>query len=145
MKKYFAIILVPLLLLCNKSENSKEDLDSISLNAGLLLQRSGRLTIAGTAVKGILKNAKVVVNPLNPDGSCNSTSILAQETTDDSGNYSLSYKKTGSIVCLTVSASSSGKTTLFDENTNADVSVPSTSTFKLVSILPESRITENSR
>lgn len=145
MKKYFAIILVPLLLLCNKSENSKEDLDSISLNAGLLLQRSGRLIIAGTAVKGILKNAKVVVNPLNPDGSCNSTSILAQETTDDSGNYSLSYKKTGSIVCLTVSASSSGKTTLFDENTNADVSVPSTSTFKLVSILPESRITENSR
>ncbi len=145
MRKLFIFLLILVFLLCKDSAKSKEDSDSILINLSLLLRRSNQLTISGTAVKGIIKNATVTVNPLKTDGSCNTGVVLAVETTDDLGNYSLVYNKTGSVVCLTVSTNSNGKTTLFDEKANSDVTVPATSTFKLTTVLPESKIINNSR
>jgi hypothetical protein len=70
---------------------------------------------------------------------------LDQVDTDDSGNYSIAYNKTGGIVCLIISPNPNGQTTVFDEKTNSDISVPANSKFNLISILPESRIINNSR
>ncbi|MBK6604196.1 MAG: putative Ig domain-containing protein [Leptospiraceae bacterium] len=145
MRNLFVLILISLFTFCKGSTNSEEDKNSILTNLGIMSQRSNRLTISGTAVKGIVKNAIVTVSSLNKDGSCSASSILATETTDELGNYSLVYNKTGSVVCLTVATNPNGKTSLFDEKANSDVSVPTTSTFKLVTILPESKIINNNR
>ena len=116
------------------------------MNLGLLGIRSNKLTVSGTAVKGIVKNAIVTINPLNTDGSCNSETILATgNTNEDTGGYSLVYNKTGSIVCLTVSPNSNGQTKMFDEKLNSDITISGSSNFKLVTILPESKISNNNR
>lgn len=145
MRNLLILFIIPFLFLCKAENQSKEDSNSIFLNLGLMFQRNNRLTISGVAVKGIVKTAKVNVNPLNTDGSCNTSIVLVTGTTDASGNYSLEYNKTGGVICLTVSPDSNGNTTLFDEKVNSDVSVPASSSFKLVTVIPESKITGNSR
>jgi hypothetical protein len=44
---------------CKVNSNSKEERDSILQNMSLHFKRNNKLTIAGTAVKGIIKNAIV--------------------------------------------------------------------------------------
>lgn len=139
------VVLLPLFILCKDKTQSKEDTQSILVNIGLILDRSNRLNVSGTAVKGILKNASVVVNPLNKQGACDTSRVLATGNTNDEGDYSLIYYRTGSVVCLTVSSDSSGQTKLFDEKNSSDIAVPASSTFKLITILPESKIINNSR
>ncbi|HRG47684.1 MAG TPA: NHL repeat-containing protein [Leptospiraceae bacterium] len=130
---------------CNKASLNQDDSNSILLNIGRLYQLNQRLTVSGTAVKGIIKNANVTINPLNKDGSCNTSTTLATGSTDESGNYSLVYNKTGGTVCLSVHSNANGKATLYDEKTQTDISIPASSTFNLVTVLPESRIIANSR
>ncbi len=130
---------------CNVDTNSKEDKVSILQNMSLLFMRNNKLTISGTAVKGIVKNAIVTVTPLNSDGSCNTSVRYVSGITDDTGNYSISFNKTGGVVCLFISPNPNGRTTVFDEKTNSDVLISANSKFNLVSILPENRIIENSR
>lgn len=145
MKRIIIIFLVLLFILCRDKALSKDDKQSIFTNMLLLMDKNNRLNVSGTAVKGILKNASVVVNPLNKQGSCDTSRILATGSTDEEGNYSLTYYRTGSVVCLTVSSDFSGQTKLFDEKTNSNVAIPASSTFKLITILPESKIINNSR
>lgn len=125
---------------CRNDYTSKDKLS----NFELLFVRNIRASVSGTAVKGIIKNASVTVSPLSKDGSC-SSSVISSGTTDESGNYSLNYIKTGSAVCLTVSGHTNGKTAMFDEKTNADVSVSSSSGLKMVTVIPESRLQNNTR
>ncbi|HRG48761.1 MAG TPA: putative Ig domain-containing protein, partial [Leptospiraceae bacterium] len=145
MRNLLILFIIPFLFLCKAENQSKEDSNSIFLNLGLMFQRNNRLTISGVAVKGIVKTAKVNINPLNADGSCNTSNVLVTGSTDASGNYSLEYNKTGGVICLTVSPDPNGNTTLFDEKMNSDVSVPVSSSFQLVTIIPESKIIGNSR
>lgn len=146
MRKLLILFIILFLSACKVSNSSKEDSESIFMNLGLLGIRSNKLTISGTAVKGILKNAIVTVNPLNLDGSCNSETVLATENTNaDTGSYSLVYNKTGSIVCITVTPNPNGQTKMFDEKLNSDITLPGNSSFKLVTILPESKIINNNR
>ncbi|HMV78892.1 MAG TPA: DUF1566 domain-containing protein [Leptospiraceae bacterium] len=125
---------------CRNDYISKDKLS----NFELLFVRNIKASVSGTAVKGIMKNASVTISPISKDGSC-SSSVISSGTTDDTGNYSLNYIKTGSAVCLTVSGHTNGKTTVFDEKTNSDISVASSSSLKLVSVLPESRLQNNTR
>ena len=48
--------------------NNKEDIVSIFTNLSLFLFRANKLTLSGTAVKGIVKNAVVTVTPLEETG-----------------------------------------------------------------------------
>lgn len=141
MQKLIILFLVSYFLNC-KIENGTSSLKS---DLGLFFARSNRLTVSGTAVKGIVKNGSVIINPLNKDGSCNTSRVLSAGTTDSNGDYSLSFFKTGTAVCLTVSGDPNGRTKLFDEKENADVTLSSNSSFKLVTVIPESKITNNSR
>lgn len=145
MKKIMVFFLLLLLILCEDKTLSKDDKKSIFTNILLLIDKNNRLNVSGTAVKGILKNASVVVYPLNKQGACDTSRVLATGITDEEGNYSLTYYRTGSIVCLTVSSDSSGQTKLFDEKNNSNVAIPASSAFKLITILPENKIINNSR
>ena len=144
MQKLLIFIIIPFLLLC-KVEGFSGDKASIFQSLSLLMIRNNRATISGTAVKGIVKNGIVTISPLSSDGSCNTVSVLSSGSTDDTGNYSLTYDKTGGTICVRVSGDPSGKTTVFDEKSNADVFVAPNSNFNLVTILPESRLIGNSR
>ena len=64
MRNLLILFIIPFLFLCKAENQSKEDSNSIFLNLGLMFQRNNRLTISGVAVKGIVKTAKVNVNPL---------------------------------------------------------------------------------
>lgn len=144
MLKILIIILIPFLFFCKEIRINKEDTNSILENLNLLIYRNSRAIVSGTAVKGIVKQGSVIISQLNADGNCNSTP-LASSTTDEFGNYSLAYSKTGGVICLTVSGSGNGKTEMFDEKSNSNIPVLASSDFKLVTILPESRLTGNSR
>lgn len=145
MSKPLSIIIILILPFCKMGNQSNEDLKSILLNFGLLLQRSNRVTVSGTAVKGVVKNAKVIINSIAKDGSCDTSDILAKGKTDFEGNYSLVYNKTGNMVCLTITNHDNETTTVYDEKKKVDVLVPQGSDFKLVTILPENRIIQNAR
>nr|HNI26719.1 hypothetical protein [Leptospiraceae bacterium] len=140
MQKIILMMLIAFSYSCRNDYISKDKLS----NFELLFVRNIKASVSGTAVKGIMKNASVTISPISKDGSC-SSSVISSGTTDDTGNYSLNYIKTGSAVCLTVSGHTNGKTTVFDEKTNSDISVASSSSLKLVSVLPESRLQNNTR
>jgi len=139
MKNITLLIILSLLSFCSREK------DSIALDAGLLLARNNKLTVTGTAVKGIIKDGTVTVTPLKTDGSCDYSKILSSGYTDSTGNYSINFNKTGSVVCITVSPSSRGNTKMYDEKTQKDVSVPASSSFRLVTVMPESKIQNNMR
>ena len=128
-------MILSLLSLCKPGTiNTKEDKESLFTNFGLLFNRSNRLTVSGSAVKGIIKNGKVSISTLGKDGTCNSSRNITSGTTDTNGFYSITYDKTGGMICVTISGEQN--TTMYDEKTAKDLSIPSTSNFKLVSILP---------
>ena len=139
MKKMTLLLTLSLFSFCQKEK------DSITADAGTLLLRNNKLTVTGTAVKGIIKDGTVTVTPLKADGSCDYSKILSSGYTDSTGNYSISFTKTGSVVCITVTPSTTGITKMYDEKTQKDVSVPASSSFKLVTVMPESKIQNNMR
>lgn len=140
MQKTVSLILMTFFISCRADYTAKDKLS----NFELLFVRNIRASVSGTAVKGIIKNASVTVSPVSKDGSC-SSAVISSSTTDDSGNYSLNYFKTGSAVCLSVSGHTNGKTTMFDEKTNSDIAVSSSSSLKMVTVIPESRLVNNTR
>ena len=141
--KLLFLSLFPILLSCGKI--AEESNNSVFQNISLILFRNSKLTVSGTAVKGIVKNGIVVVNPLNADGTCNTAKVLASGITDINGDYSLTYLKTGSFICVTVSGESGGHTKMYDEKENADISLAPSSNFKLVTVIPEGKFANNAR
>ena len=138
------LLILSLLSLCKPGTiNTKEDKESLFTNFGLLFNRSNRLTVSGSAVKGIIKNGKVSISTLGKDGTCNSSRNITSGTTDTNGFYSITYDKTGGMICVTISGEQN--TTMYDEKTAKDLSIPSNSNFKLVSILPESKFSSNTK
>lgn len=127
---------------CNQN-NSKEDSQSFLANLGLFSVRMNRLQISGTAVKGIIKNAIVKINPIDKQGECNNSITLAEGKTDESGKYDLVFNKTDSVVCIIISPNPNGQTTIFDEKLMTDIIVPSNSSFQLTKVIPESKIKNN--
>ncbi|MBL0263645.1 MAG: DUF1566 domain-containing protein [Leptospiraceae bacterium] len=143
-KKIPTLFIVIFFTFCNLgNHNTKEENESLFTNFGLLFSRANRLTVSGSAVKGIVKNGKVLISTIGKDGSCNSSQSLATGTTDITGLYSISYNKVGGMICITISGDQN--TTMYDEKSGKDLPVPSTSDFKLVSILPESKFSGNAK
>ncbi|HNF27341.1 MAG TPA: hypothetical protein PKN56_26000 [Leptospiraceae bacterium] len=144
-KNIIIIVLIFSAVHCKNPGNSGKDSESLLQNLGLTFVRSSRVTIEGTAVKGIVKQGTVTVNPVKTDGTCNTSAVLAGGTTDDSGNYSIAFSRTGGLVCITVSASGTGSTKMYDEKSNTDITLTSSSTFKLSKVLSETKITGSKR
>lgn len=129
---------------CSNSQSSKEDAMSIFQNLGLFFMRGNKLTVTGTAVKGIIRNAIVTINPLTKEGKCDVGNILVSSETDEEGFYSLNYYKTGGLICLTISAKPDSSSRIYDEKLKSDLTL-SASDFNIVSILPESKFTQNAK
>ncbi|HNF17099.1 MAG TPA: hypothetical protein PK453_25810, partial [Leptospiraceae bacterium] len=144
-KNIIIIVLIFSAVHCKNPGNSGKDSESLLQNLGLTFVRSSRVTIEGTAVKGIVKQGTVTVNPVKTDGTCNTSVVLAGGTTDDSGNYSIAFSRTGGLVCITVTAAGTGSTKMYDEKSNTDITLTSSSTFKLSKVLSETKITGSKR
>ncbi|MBP7284867.1 MAG: hypothetical protein KBA66_24995, partial [Leptospiraceae bacterium] len=68
-KKIPTLFIVIFLTFCNLGiHNTKEDSESLFTNLGLLFSRANRLTVSGSAVKGIVKNGKVSISTVEKDG-----------------------------------------------------------------------------
>jgi hypothetical protein len=83
------------------------------------------------------------VHPLNSDGVCNTFTSLGSGTTDESGNYSVTYYRTDSSVCVAIYPINGGNTRVFDEKLNADVSV--TDPLNLINIVSENSFSGSKR
>lgn len=141
MRKTVSLTAILLVSFCKLDSQSGGNSVSVFQNLGILLTRSSRLTVSGTAVKGIIKNGKVTVSRVSKDGSCDAN-ILAASETDQEGIYSLTYFKTGGMVCVTISGQPNSRTKIYDEKSKSEIAVTSSSDFKLVSIISESRLTQ---
>ncbi|MDX1961289.1 MAG: hypothetical protein SFU98_22160 [Leptospiraceae bacterium] len=133
------LILTLLIFILDNCETKSKNSD-LELNLGLLAYRGNRISLSGSAVKGLIKKGEVNVYPLNSEGTCDQTKSLAKTTTNESGFYSLSYNKSGSVVCVMVTKNKEGTTTMFDENTGKDIPV-SSSKFQLTNLIRESKVT----
>jgi hypothetical protein len=138
MKKILFIIWLLFFVNCKGLNTQKEDTKSFLESLTILIINLNRITLSGQAVKGIIKNGSVNISPLNSLGVCEKKNILATTDTDDLGNYSLKYNKTGKIVCVTVSGNAFGSSKMYDEKMGTDVSIPES--FELVNIISESKI-----
>ena len=107
-------------------------------NLGLFWKRTTQAEISGTAVKGIVSGARVQILPLvnNACDRTGGTTPLAETTTDESGNYTVRYAKTGQPVCVLVTPASNGKTLMYDETQKKNISWNGSS-FYLDSIIAE--------
>ena len=104
----------------------------------LLLQiRASKTTLSGLAIKGAYKSALVEVYPLTQEGDCDIKNLLDKNYTDSYGRYSLTYQRTGTLVCVKVKPDPRGKSRLYDEKTRSDLVVPSDSRLVLDMVLPE--------
>lgn len=139
MKLISYFIIWTVISFCTKNSLNHEKKEEL----GLLIGRTNRLTISGTAVKGVIRNGLVQVFPLASDGTCDRTRLLASDSTDEDGDYSIKYSRTNSIVCVVVSPSSTGKTTVFDEKSGRNLAVGNSSKFELITVIPESKINSN--
>lgn len=147
MRILLLFIMIFLLVGCNPSGLNKKDDNSKSLLAqfGLLFVRSNRASVSGTAVKGIVKNGFVTATSLGKNGVCDSRQVLDTGYTDEQGDYSILFNKSGTAVCVTISSSDLGNTTVYDEKKEADVFIPYNSGFKLTTIFPEDKIQGGSK
>ncbi len=133
-------ILLTTLLQCKKSSD-----DSFLESLSLLFLRKDRVTISGSAVKGIIKRAEVNIHKVNSDGTCDTNSSLGSASTDENGNYSVLYNKTNGIVCIRVKASADGFTKMYDEKTRTDISISPNSDFNLTNIFSEDKLVGSAR
>ncbi len=128
-----AVVFALLSLFCNQCTNSISDKTALS---ALSLFRASRVTVTGTALKGEIRNGSVTVSPLLSDGTC-SGSAIASGSTDSSGNYSLTYAKTGGQICVTVSSKTDGSTRIFDEKSGTEINSSETEKISLTNIISE--------
>ncbi len=139
-KKNSFIFLFSLITISNCKQFTTQPDDSQSLLPSALLfwRNSNLISISGQAVKGVIRNGIVQVTPINNQGVCDKGNILATENTNALGVYNLRYTKTGKSVCVIVSGNSSGTSTMYDEKTLSEISVPSN--FEITNIISESTI-----
>lgn len=91
-------------------------------------------------MKGVIRNGSVQVFSLSSDGTCDRSRVLASDFTDENGDYSVKYNKTNSIVCIVVSASSSGNTVMHDEKSGQDLKMDKSSKFELITVILDWKI-----
>lgn len=118
--------------------------ESLATDLGILLGRSSRQTISGTAVKGLIRNGKVTVSSVQSDGTC-SSSLLQADSTNSDGDYSVTFGKKGGAYCLVVGPNSQGTTKMYDEKSGTEISIPADSKFQITTIYPESKFTANKK
>ena len=128
-----ASVLTVFSVFCIQCTNSGSDKSALS---ALSIFRASRVTVSGTALKGEIRNGSVTVSSLLSDGTC-SSSPLASGTTDDLGRYSISYPKTGSQICITVSSKSDGSTKVYDEKSGSELSSSATEKISITNIISE--------
>ncbi len=133
------LVLLILVISACKQETSKISMENLSI----LGIRNSRVTVEGAAIKGLVKNAVVNITPLNKDGTCDTGTILAAGTTDSVGEYSLTYAKTGSNVCLIIKKNPNGKSAVFDEKTGQNILIGTDSKFEMQTVIQESKIKAN--
>ena len=113
--------------------------DSMAMGA-LLGYRLQKASISGKAMKGELRAARVDIHPLTSSGSCNTSLSLGNSNTDELGNYSVTFLRTGASVCVRISADPRGISRMLDEKTGRELPLPPSSTFELTNIINESSI-----
>ncbi|MCP5513808.1 MAG: DUF1566 domain-containing protein [Leptospiraceae bacterium] len=136
LQRLFLLMLLFSFGYCNPTD---KDLNRDFLaNLGLFWKRTTQAEISGTAVKGIVSGARVQILPLvnNACDRTGGTTPLAETTTDESGNYTVRYAKTGQPVCVLVTPASNGKTLMYDETQKKNISWNGSS-FYLDSIIAE--------
>ena len=143
MRNLSIILIILILATCKASNGQKEEKKSLIESLSIFFLNANRISISGQAVKGIIKNGNVDITPLNAQGTCDRANVLTTADTDDSGNYTLKYNKTGKIVCVIVSGSTSVASTMYDEKTQAEVPVPPS--FELVNLVSETSVIESKK
>ncbi|MDX1957355.1 MAG: hypothetical protein SFU98_02220 [Leptospiraceae bacterium] len=139
-QKYFiALLILTTMIGCTHTKDN-----SIIENLSLLFFRKDRVTISGTAVKGVLKKAEVNIHKLKPDGTCDTSSNLGTALTDENGNYSIFYNQGNGVVCVRILASKTNNTRVFDEKTKADLPITS-SDFNITNTFSEDKLINSSR
>jgi hypothetical protein len=131
-------LLFLLLITFNCKEKLTQDAQSILTNLTLLQYRNNKVTISGSAVKGIVKTAKVNISLLQSNGVCSPTPFVTT-TTDSKGFYTVDFVKTNSVLCISIIPETSNRTSVFDEKSNQDIPVLTGSKFALTTIIPESK------
>ena len=93
------------------------------LNYYVLQDRSNKVTIAGRAMKGRIKEGTIKIVPLDQSGKCDrkNPKVLATTSTDDKGNYSVSYDRIGQPICVFVVPSENVSSKMYDEFSKTDL------------------------
>lgn len=91
------------------------------------------VSLQGVAAKGLLKNAIVKAYRVNADGS---RTLLKEEVTDTTGAYVLTGLPAGELVLVEITAGAA--TTMIDEATNAEVSLPAGFALRAATVLQDS-------
>ncbi|HRG48640.1 MAG TPA: hypothetical protein PLG41_20710 [Leptospiraceae bacterium] len=141
MKKILAILLSLLTLPNCSKEKDKSIFESLSIAT----LRKDRVTLTGSAVKGLIKNADIKIHPVLSDGTCNTKTVLGSAISDQAGEYSVFFNRGSGVVCIQVKANADGSTRMFNEKLNQDISVLPNSDFNLTSIVTEDKISGNSK
>jgi Concanavalin A-like lectin/glucanases superfamily len=116
---------------CSSKVNSDNPLQLLALAARaarVIADARDNVVLQGTVNgPGSIKNATVQVFPTPKNGQCakddgtiNGTPI-ASTTSDDSGNYSIKYKKTGTTMCVVVTPTGTSQIQVFSPTTKANV------------------------
>ena len=116
---------------CSSGTGSDNPIQLIALAARaarVIADSRDNVVLQGTVNgPGVIKNATVQVFPTPKNGQCakddgtiNGTPI-ASTTSDDSGNYSLKYKKTGSTVCVVVTPTGTSQIQVFSPPTRTNI------------------------
>ncbi len=109
------LVFIILVLNCSNEKNS-----DLSQNIFVSAIKSVKATVAGKVAKGKISQARVDAYRLNADGTCNTAAgNLASTLTDSSGDYTLTYLKTGAPIC--VIAVPNGNSKMYDEGTGTEI------------------------
>jgi hypothetical protein len=80
--------------------------------------------LQGKVVKGKIKNANVHIVPLSPEGKCDRTenaTILGKTTSDNDGNYAVTYTRQNAPVCVVTLPKADGTSKMYDEKSKEDI------------------------
>lgn len=115
----FISILIIIFIFIQCSQKTASEL-AVNLLYGV--HKSSQATLTGKASKGPVKNGNVFITALRSDGTCNKADrVLGTGYTDLNGDFSITYSKTGTPVCVFVVPNSSGTSKMYDEKADADI------------------------
>ncbi|HNI94881.1 MAG TPA: putative Ig domain-containing protein [Leptospiraceae bacterium] len=99
---------------------STEKNNDLKQNIFVSAVKSAKVTVTGKVAKGKISQARVDAYRLNADGTCNTgAGNLASALTDGSGDYTLTYTRTGLPIC--VIAVPNGNSKMYDEGTGTEI------------------------